>query len=84
MMTQHARQRCAQRGVRREFLASILLHADIDRPAGDNCHMIRVSRKKSRALNIDDRLARYALIVSSDSGAIVTVMPITRHTRHQG
>ena len=74
--TEHSRRRAAQRGVSDRFVQAILVHADIEHPIGDNCRLMRVSRRRSRKLNIDDRLGRYALIWSDDSARIVTVMPV--------
>jgi hypothetical protein len=74
--SKHSIIRAAQRGVTDCFVQAILVHADIERPIGDNCRLIRVSRRRSRTLNIDDRLGRYALIWSDDSARIVTVMPV--------
>lgn len=78
MMTHshHSQLRSAQRGVPQPFIETILIHADIERPIGDNCRLMRVSRDRSRGLNIDDRLGRYAVIWSDDTARIVTVMPL--------
>lgn len=81
MMTRHALQRCQERGLRTLFVQTILDHADVDEAAGDNCRRLRVSAKRARHLNIDDSLARYALIWSDDSARVVTVLPITRRAR---
>lgn len=82
MMTQHALTRCQNRGVRQGFVDTILNHADLDRPAGGNCRLLLVSRRRARALNMDDRVARYALILSECNGRVVTVMPV--HTGRSG
>jgi hypothetical protein len=74
--SEHSIRRTAQRGVTDHFIQAILAHADIERPIGDNCRLMRVSRRRSRKLNIDDRLGRYALIWSDDTSRIVTVMPV--------
>lgn len=74
--SEHSMKRAAQRGATDRFVQAILVHADIESPVGDNCRLMRVSRRRSRKLNIDDRLGRYALIWSDDSARIVTVMPI--------
>ena len=74
--TEHSLRRAAQCGVTDNFIQSILTHADIERPIGDNCRLMRVSRRRSHKLNIDDRLGRYALIWSDDTSRIVTVMPL--------
>jgi len=79
MLSRHARIRCAQRGISPDFLAAILDHADVQRPVGSNCRLERVSRERARALNLDDRLSRYAVILSESSTQIVTVMPLHRH-----
>lgn len=78
MMThsEHSQLRSAQRGVTTCFIDAILMHADIERPIGDNCRLMRVSRGRSQGLNIDDRLGRYAVIWSDDTARIVTVMPL--------
>lgn len=81
MMTRHALQRCQERGLRNFFVQTILDHADVDEAAGDNCRRLRVSTKRAKHLNIDDSLARYALIWSDDSARVVTVLPITRSVR---
>lgn len=72
----HSQVRAAQRGVTNYFLNAILAYADVDRPIGGNCRLLRVSRQRSDSLNIDDRLGRYALIWSDNTAQIVTVMPL--------
>jgi hypothetical protein len=72
----HSKVRAAQRGVTNRFMNAILSYADVDRPIGGNCRLLRVSRQRSDALNIDDRLGRYALIWSDNTAQIVTVMPL--------
>lgn len=74
--SEHSQRRGAQRGVTEGFIEAILMHADIERPIGDNCRLVRVSRHRSQGLNIDDRLGRYAVIWSDDTARIVTVMPL--------
>ena len=81
MMTQHALQRCQERGLRNSFVQAILDHADLDEAAGDNCRRLRVSYARARHLNVDDSLARYAVIWSDDNARVVTVLPITRRLR---
>jgi DNA-binding protein H-NS len=71
--TCHSQRRAAQRGVTNRFVNAILAHADVDRPIGGNCRLLRVSRQRSTTLNIDDRLGRYALIWSDTTAQIVTV-----------
>lgn len=84
MLSRHALKRCAQRGIRPDFITAILEHADIQRPAGRNCRLERVSLAKAQALNLDDRLGRYALIVSDTTAEIVTVMPLHGQNRMAG
>ena len=79
MLSHHASKRCAQRGLCPDFVSKILEHADVQRPAGGNCRLERVSRVKAKALNLDDRLGRYVIIVSDTTAEIVTIMPIHRH-----
>ncbi|PTX37851.1 hypothetical protein IQ03_05252 [Gemmobacter caeni] len=80
MISHHAKVRCQTRGVTQNFLETLLKHADVDRPIGDNCRLLRVSRTSAHKLNVDDRLARYAVIWSDDTSRVVTVMPL-RETR---
>jgi hypothetical protein len=74
--SEHSLRRSAQRGVTNGFIEAILTHADIERPIGDNCRLVRVSRLRSQRLNIDDRLGRYAVIWSDDTARVVTIMPV--------
>lgn len=76
MMSTHAQHRCQARGLRQGFIGAILANADVDRPIGDNCRIIRVSREHARRLNIDDRLGRYAVIWSDDTARVVTILPL--------
>lgn len=79
-MSSHAQHRCQARGLRQTFIGAILVNADVDRPIGDNCRIIRVSRQRAQHLNIDDRLGRYAVIWSDDSARIVTILPLYEGT----
>ena len=76
MLSKHAKRRCQSRGVRSDFVSAILHHADIDRPIGNNCRLLRVSRERARRLNINDRLGRYAVIWSDNSTQVITVMAL--------
>ncbi|WP_136057756.1 hypothetical protein [Candidatus Halocynthiibacter alkanivorans] len=62
----------------RHFLDVLVEHANVDHPIGGNCNLLRVSSRQARRLNSDDRLGKYALIWSEDTGTIVTVMPLHR------
>jgi hypothetical protein len=66
-----------QRGLSAPFLSRILENADVERPANDNCRLYRMTKNLARALG-DDRLARFAVIWSDDSGRVVTIVPISR------
>ncbi|MER8848544.1 hypothetical protein [Mesorhizobium australicum] len=77
MLSNHAERRCQSRGVRHDFICAILQHADIDRPIGGNCRLLRVSRNRARRLNIDDKLGRFAVIWSDENTQIVTVLPLS-------
>lgn len=81
MFSRHAARRCAQRGIRPALLAAVLEHADVERSAGGGCRLERVSRAQARALNLDDRLGRLAVILSDRTAEVVTVMPLHRHSR---
>lgn len=74
--SEHSRNRASQRGVTARFIEEIFVHADVEHPVGNNCTLLRVSRRRSAQLNIDDRLGHYALIWSYDTARIVTVMPL--------
>lgn len=76
MISQHGGLRAAQRGVSKHFIEEILSNADVDRPVGDNCRLLRVSRSLAQRLKSDDRLGRYAVIWSDDHAQVVTVMPV--------
>lgn len=70
--TRHARQRCQQRGIRLGLLEAVLVHSDVERPAGSGALIVSVSKAQAQKLNIDDRLGR-CCVVLSDDGAIITV-----------
>lgn len=78
-ITKHAGRRMGQRGIRLEFLNALLEHADTEAEIG-HAVAIRVSRAKSRRLNINDRLHQFAAVVSAD-GALVTILPVERGIR---
>lgn len=79
-ISKHAIRRMQQRGITKNFLTQILNHADIERPANDNCRLYRVSKREAVALG-NERLSRVAIILSDDSAQIVTVVPISRGRR---
>lgn len=73
--THHAQTRMRQRGIRADFLDSLLMSADLESDIGGGATLYRVSRATAEALQSGDRLARYGAIISGD-GALVTVMPV--------
>ncbi|MFT3810756.1 MAG: hypothetical protein QM698_12625 [Micropepsaceae bacterium] len=80
-ISDHASRRMRQRGVNMAFLERLLACADIERPANDNCRLYRVSRKLAQSLG-DERLARFAVVYSDQTGKYVTVAPI--HSGRKG
>ena len=75
-LTRHAATRCAQRGIRPEFLDELIGLSDVDTPIGSNCRLIRVSRKARDRQAASDKLGRYAIIWSDDTQSVVTVLPL--------
>jgi len=80
-LSRHAAVRTQQRGMPHHLLHAFLDHADIDAPAGGHCRLLRISRERLRDRSVReelgadaDRLARLAVIWSSETGTIVTVM----------
>lgn len=70
----HAERRIRQRGATLADVDWLLEHADIDVPVGGNRRALRVHRRTARFLEGGDRLCRYAVVVSDDTGEIVTVL----------
>lgn len=81
-LTFHALRRQQQRGITSERLRALLANADIDRPAGRNCRLLRISRKNARTIRDGDKLSGLAAVVSDDTGVIVTVLHVC--TGHRG
>lgn len=81
MISRHAELRCQQRGVSTAVIGAILDHADIDRPIGNNCRLLRVSKLHAATLRQPEKLGRYAIIWSDDHSRIVTVLPIQESAR---
>lgn len=75
-MTRHAALRCAQSGIRPDFLDKLVELSDVDEPIGTNCRLFRVSRNAQRRHDDDSKLRRYAVIWSDDSHSVVTVIPL--------
>lgn len=73
-LSEHARMRTQQRGGGLRFIALILDHADVDVPVGGNCRALSVRGRTAQRLNLDDRLHRYAVVVSDSTGDIVSFL----------
>ena len=80
-LSKHAEKRFRQRGAKPGFIELVLNYADIEVPVGSNCRSLRVSRRTAHRLNLDDRIHLYAVIVSDDTGEIVTMLPTDRGRR---
>ena len=78
MLSEHAQRRCQQRGVTRALLTTIFDEADTETAIGGNCRLHRVSRRTAKARGLDERVARFAVILSDDSQKIVTVLAMYR------
>ena len=70
--TTHSRTRCQQRGFCDARLAAFFDNADMDFPAGKNCRLYRLSRRAATGLRGHDGLSSVFVIVSENTGAIVT------------
>lgn len=75
----HARQRCQQRGIQQSAIALVLALHDVDQEVGDECRALRVSRRAvaaagSAAPNRQalERLCDVTVVWSDRSGQIVT------------
>lgn len=79
-LSHHAEVRMKERGIDRVLLKRILEHADIERPTVGNSRLYRVTKQTSQALG-DERMSRFAVIWSDDTGKIVTVV---RHEEGNG
>jgi hypothetical protein len=79
-LSNHARKRCQQRGITTERLAALFDNADVDCPIGSNCRLVRVTRRTARRIHGGDRLANLSVIVSDNTGQVVTVLHLS-HTR---
>lgn len=78
-LSTHAQRRARQRGVPDGLIDLVLAHADIDRPAGSGCTVLRISRTRLTDLRprlgaAAERLANLALIWSDRTETIVTIL----------
>src|SRR3954463_1198089 len=71
IFTAHARKRCQQRGITRSRLAQLLRLADIDKPAGNGCRQISLSRMAARTASESSVLGIIA--IEAADGALTTV-----------
>ena len=78
--SRHAQQRMGQRGITHEFLSNLLINADREQQVRGGAVALSVSKQQAVALNLGDRLCRYAVIISAD-GCIITVLPF--HSRRR-
>jgi hypothetical protein len=72
----HARRRCQQRGIGNRRLSALLEYADVDRPIGSNCRLVRVSRGTAKLIRGFDGLAGLSAIIDDTTGRIRTVMQV--------
>jgi hypothetical protein len=75
ILSKHAQTRCQQRGIPKHVVKLLIDHADIERPVGGGCSMLRVSRRQASAIKTD-KLARFALIWSNTQQQVVSVFPV--------
>lgn len=73
MLSRHAIERCQQRGITKGMLEALLDEADVDMPAGNNCRLQMISRRKARTVRLDPRIHDLRVVISDDSQKIVTV-----------
>jgi hypothetical protein len=80
-MTRHARQRLQQRGARPKELAIVMTYGDIEIPAQDGCHFVRLSHQAAAQLldrggaevqDIDR--AKRLMVLADASGRVITVI----------
>ena len=76
-ITKHAAQRMSQRGITNGFLSTLIAHADIETPINGGATALCVSMRQSRALNLNDRLHHYAVVLSAQS-TILTVLKMDK------
>ena len=72
-LSRHAEKRSQQRGAKPGLVELVLNYADVEVPVGSNCQALRVSRRMARGLNLGDRVHLYAVVVSGDTGEIMTI-----------
>lgn len=75
-LSQHAQLRAQQRGVTARMIEMILDHADVEKNVGDDCILIRVSKRQADAIHGSDKLSKFVLIWSDTHSQIVTIIPL--------
>jgi hypothetical protein len=73
----HARRRCRQRGITHRKLCALLENADVHQSVGNNCCLVKVSRRAGKAIREFDGLARLCAIISESTGELVTILPVS-------
>jgi hypothetical protein len=73
-LSRHALTRSQQRGITMQLIEQILENADVEKNVGDNCTLIRVSKRKAKASRGPDRLSKVAVIWSEQRAQIVTAI----------
>lgn len=91
-ISQHAAVRMNQRGVPRQLLEQVLIHADVEVPVGRGCTSFSVSRERlgdrdvRRSFGAQVDHAAGIAVVCGDMGAVVTVLRVRREAgrRYRG
>lgn len=81
IISRHARQRSQQRGIPLSLVEKIVDYHDRDAAVGDDCRVLRVSRKAARTFaatsgdrQTAERLPDIAVVWSDKTGRVVTVI----------
>lgn len=80
-LSHHAQTRAQQRGITLSMIQSILGNADVEKPVGDDCTLIRISKREACAIDDGEKLSRFAVIWSDRNAQIVTVLPLHRTSK---
>ena len=81
ILSSHAAERARQRGIGQEAIQLIVQNGDVEFDVGDDCQLIRLSRKAAISVaahlgrpQIAEQLSSFAVIDSGRSGQIVSVI----------
>lgn len=81
LMSNHACQRAQQRGIRPGLIQNIIEHHDRESEVGDDCRVLRVSRRAARDFarsggdrQMAERLPTVAVIWSDRNAQVVTII----------